>query len=145
MRKSASHELQQCYNAQAAVDADRGYANGAEVAVLQEREVKALVATAAEGRRRAHDLRPEPAPHKRPTIRSAWRLAMRARLEQPQARAKYRLRKQAVEPVFGVLKRVMGFTHFRLRRLAGVSLEWQLATLAYNCRRVHRLQTLAGG
>ena len=64
----------------------------------------------------------EPAPRKGPAIRSAWRLAMRARLEQPQARTKYRLRKQTIEPVFGVLKRVMGFTHFRLRGLAGMSL-----------------------
>ncbi len=64
---------------------------------------------------------------------------MRARLEQPGARAKYRLRKQTVEPVFGVLKWAMGFTHFRLRGFAGAEIEWQLATLAYNCRRIHRL------
>ena len=126
-----------------AVLADNGYANGKEVAVLQGRGVEVLVATGAEGRRRRHDFPPEPAPRTPPTMRSAWMLAMRARLEQPEARAKYRLRKQTVEPVFGVLKRAMGFTHFRLRGFAGVEIEWQLATLAYNCRRIHRLQAAA--
>jgi hypothetical protein len=38
--------------------ADNGYANGDEVAVLAESDIKALVATAAEGRRRRHDFRP---------------------------------------------------------------------------------------
>ena len=53
---------------------------------------------------------------------------------------KYWLRKQTVEPVFSVLKRAMGFTHFRLRGFAGVEIEWQLVTLAYNCRGIHRLK-----
>ena len=127
----------------ATVLADNGYANGAEVAALQGRGVEVLVAISAEGGRRRHDFRPEPAPRASPTMRSAWMLAMRARLEQPGPRARYRLRKQTVEPVFGVLKRAMGFTHFRLRGFAGAEIEWQLATLAYNCRRLHRLQALA--
>lgn len=122
----------------------QGYANGVEVAALQGRGVEVLVATGAEGGRRRHDFRPEPAPRPSPTMRSAWMLAMRARLQQPGPQAKYRLRKQTVEPVFGVLKRKMGFTHFRLRGFAGAEIEWQLATLAYNCRRLHRLQALAG-
>ena len=54
---------------------------------------------------------------------TAWMVAMRARLDQPEVRAKYRLWKQTVEPMFGVLKRVMGFTHFRLRGFAGVEIE----------------------
>ena len=54
---------------------------------------------------------------------TAWMVAMRPRLDQPEVRAKYRLWKQTVEPMFGVLKRVMGFTHFRLRGFAGVEIE----------------------
>ena len=38
--------------------ADNGYANGAEVAALEASGIEALVATAAEGRRRRHDFRP---------------------------------------------------------------------------------------
>ena len=50
----------------------------------------------------------------------------------------------AAVPMSPILKRVMGFTHFRLRGFAGAEIEWQIATLAYNCRRIHRLQALAG-
>ncbi len=71
--------------------ADNGYANGEEVAVLQGRGVEVLVATCAEGDRRQHDFRPEPAPRAARTMRSAWMLALRARREQPELRAKYRL------------------------------------------------------
>ena len=51
----------------------------------------------------------------------------------------YALRKQTVEPVFGIIKEVMGFRRFMLRGKAKVSLEWTLVTLAYNFRRLYRL------
>jgi len=54
-------------------------------------------------------------------------------------RARYKLRQQTVEPVFGIIKEAMGFRRFSLRGLAKVSLEWTLVTLAYNLRRLHRL------
>ena len=38
--------------------ADNGYAKGGEVAALEARDIKALVATTAEARRRRHDFRP---------------------------------------------------------------------------------------
>jgi hypothetical protein len=34
----------------------------------------------------------------------------------------------------------MGFTRFRLRGLKNVATEWLLTALAYNCRRMIRLQ-----
>jgi len=49
------------------------------------------------------------------------------------------LRKQTVEPVFGIIKEAMGFRRFLLRGLEKVRGEWQLVCLAYNCRRLHRL------
>jgi transposase len=54
-------------------------------------------------------------------------------------RARYKLRQQTVEPVFGIIKEAMGFRRFSLRGLAKVSLEWTLVTLAYNLRRLHRV------
>ena len=54
----------------------------------------------------------------------------------------YRLRQQTVEPVFGVIKAVLGFTRFSLRGLDKVAGEWDLVALAYNCKRLHKL-TLA--
>lgn len=54
-------------------------------------------------------------------------------------RARYQLRQQTVEPVFGIIKAAMGFRRFMLRGLAKVSLEWHLVCLAYNLKRLHRL------
>jgi hypothetical protein len=59
--------------------------------------------------------------------------------EDEPGKALYKLRQQTVEPVFGIIKSVMGFRQFLLRGLAKVSLEWELVCLAYNFRRLHRM------
>jgi IS5 family transposase len=64
---------------------------------------------------------------------------MRHRTATAAGRALYGLRKQTVEPVFGIIKAVMGFRRFMLRGLAKVSLEWDLVCLAYNLKRLHRM------
>lgn len=55
----------------------------------------------------------------------------------------YALRKQTVEPVFGIIKSVMGFRQFSLRGLKKVTGEWNLVCLAWNVKRmaVLRLKT----
>jgi hypothetical protein len=64
---------------------------------------------------------------------------MRHRAATTAGRALYKLRQQTVEPVFGIIKEVLGFRRFSLRGLAKVTLEWELVCLAYNCQRLHRL------
>ena len=64
---------------------------------------------------------------------------MRHRLRTSVGKAKYALRKQTVEPVFGIIKSVLGFRQFLLRGHAKVSLEWTLTALAYNFKRLFRL------
>ena len=98
------------------------------------------MAIGAEGRRRRYDFRPPKAgkPPKEPT--AEWLIAMKAKLESEEGREKYRLRKQTVEPVFGIIKNVLNFRRFSLRGLAKVEGEWELLALAYNCKRLHRLQ-----
>lgn len=64
---------------------------------------------------------------------------MTQRLRTAAGKAKYALRKQTVEPVFGIIKSVMGFRHFFLRGWAKASLEWTLVALAYNFKRLARL------
>lgn len=54
-------------------------------------------------------------------------------------RARYKLRQQTVEPIFGIIKAALGFRSFRLRGMVGATTEWTLVTLAYNLRRLHRL------
>lgn len=64
---------------------------------------------------------------------------MKHRLATAEGRQKYKLRQQTVEPVFGILKSVLGFRQFLLRGLEKVQLEWTLVCLAYNLKRLHRL------
>jgi len=62
---------------------------------------------------------------------------MKHRLKTDAGKAKYKLRQQTVEPVFGIIKSVMGFRQFLLRGLEKVGLEWQLVCIAYNLKRLH--------
>ena len=65
--------------------------------------------------------------------------AMRHRLATPEGRKAYALRKQTPEPVFGIIKSVMGFRQFSLRGLDKVKGEWNLVTLAWNLKRMFAL------
>ena len=62
--------------------------------------------------------------------------AMKHRLKTPQGKALYALRKQTPEPVFGIIKSVMGFRQFQLRGLENVQGEWSLVTMAWNIKRM---------
>ncbi len=119
--------------------ADSGYATESEVEALESKGIDVLVATGSEDRRRRYDFRPETPPRERPTIRSPWIKAMNEKLRDPLARVRYRKRQQTVEPVFGIIKNVMQLVRFSLRGRHKVGLEWQLTTLAYNCKRLHNL------
>lgn len=63
------------------------------------------------------------------------------RLQTKAGKALYALRKQIPEPVFGIIKSVMGFRQFSLRGLDKVRGEWKLVTMAWN---IKRLFVLAG-
>lgn len=69
---------------------------------------------------------------------------MHHRLATPAGKAIYKLRKQTVEPVFGIIKEAMGFRRFLLRGIGNVSLEWTLVSLAYNIRRLFSLLNANG-
>jgi transposase len=89
--------------------------------------------------RRVADLekRPEPEP---PAAGASGIEVMRHRLRTSAGKALYKLRQQTVEPVFGIIKSVLGFRQFHLRGREKVSLEWTLVCLAYNFKRLHRFQ-----
>lgn len=61
---------------------------------------------------------------------------MKHTLKTKEGRALYALRKQTVEPVFGIIKSVMGFRQFLLRGLDKVQIEWTLVCLAWNLKRM---------
>ena len=53
-----------------------------------------------------------------------------------QGKAIYSRRKHIVEPVFGQIKSVMGFTSFLLRGLEKVKGEFNLVAIAHNLRKI---------
>jgi transposase len=65
---------------------------------------------------------------------------MKHRLATPEGRAVYAQRKSTVEPVFGIVKSVLGFRQFHLRGLENVSGEWTLISIAWNLKRLFRLR-----
>jgi len=62
---------------------------------------------------------------------------MKYRLQTATGKAKYKLRQQTVEPVFGIIKSILGFRQFLLRGKDKVSLEWHWVCTAYNLKRLH--------
>lgn len=61
---------------------------------------------------------------------------MAHKLKTKRGRADYALRKQTVEPVFGIIKHVMKFRQFLMRGLQRVGHEWNLVALAWNLKRM---------
>ena len=55
------------------------------------------------------------------------------------AREAYKLRKQPVEPVFGIIKEQQGVRRFLLRGLVNVAAEWTMLATAFNLRTLWRV------
>ncbi len=77
---------------------------------------------------------PEPLPSNADSV-----TAMRYRLKTKAGRDLYAKRKATVEPVFGIIKAVLGFRQFLLRGLDFVRGEWDLVCIAWNLKRLHAL------
>lgn len=114
--------------------ADTGYCSTNNLAACETAGVEPFIAVAREDHHPGWRERlgePEPlAADAAPLGKMAHKLKTR------NGRAVYALRKQTVEPVFGIIKSVMGFRQFMLRGLAKVTGEWTLACLAWNLKRM---------
>lgn len=64
---------------------------------------------------------------------------MKHRLQTKEGKKIYAKRKSTIEPVFGVIKHVIGFRQFLLRGLESVTGEWNLVCVAYNLKKLHKL------
>ena len=62
--------------------------------------------------------------------------AMAHRMKTEAGKKFYAQRKSTVEPVFGIIKEVMGFRRFMLRGLNAVQGEWVLVCMAFNLKRL---------
>jgi len=89
---------------------------------------------------RRYDYRPPEKIKPPKTVTDPMLIAMAAKLKTEEGRALYRKRACTVEPVFGIIKHVLGFRQFLLRGLKKVTGEWSLVCLAYNLKRLHTLR-----
>ena len=69
---------------------------------------------------------------------------MTRRLRTGAGRAAYALRKSTVEPVFGIIKSVLGFSQFLTRGLDNVQGEWTLVCLALESKTHGRIAPAVG-
>ncbi len=119
--------------------ADNGYFSAANVAACAAAGIEPLIAA---GRQQHHPSLSErfaaapPAPDNPTPVE-----AMIHRLQTAEGKKLYALRKQTPEPVFGIVKSVLGFRQFLLRGLDNVRGEWSLVTMAWNMKRMFALST----
>ena len=117
--------------------ADNGYFSEENVTACEAAGIEPMIAT---GRQPHHPTLDErfaaapPAPEKPTPVE-----AMTHRLRTPDGKTIYGLRKQTPEPVFGIIKSVLGFRQFLLRGLDNVQGEWSLVTMAWNVKRMFAL------
>lgn len=125
----------------AAALVDSGYYSGKAVAAVEEdgKGPKVYAAVKRHGHGRSvRQLEERPDPPAPPPGASAGEI-MAQRLETKAGRELYGLRKQTVEPVFGIVKEALGFRRFLLRGLEKASLEWTLVSTSYNMKRLFNL------
>jgi transposase len=120
--------------------ADTGYASAANVAACAAAGIEPLIALS----RQSHHLslgerfaEAPPAPENPTPLE-----AMAHRLKTPHGKKLYALRKHTPEPVFGIIKSVLGFRQFLLRGLDNVRGEWSLVTMAWNLKRMFALNAV---
>ena len=119
---------------------DSGYENMDQIAEVEQAgaTVYCSMGQEREYHQPRYDFKP-PKQKKATPIKEKRRLAMAERMASEESREIYRKRKQTVEPVFGIIKEVLGFRRFHLRGLAKVETEWHLVCLGYNFKRLFNL------
>jgi len=117
--------------------ADNGYFSAANVAACAAAGIEPLIATGREVHHPSLDERFAAAPSA--PVDPTPVEAMTHRLRTPEGKKLYALRKQTPEPVFGIIKSVMGFRQFGLRGIDNVQGEWNLVTMAWNVKRMFAL------
>jgi transposase len=117
---------------------DNGYFSEANIHAFQEREVEAYIATGREPHHKDWrtffaELSEPPGEEASPQEQMAHKLKTKV------GEAIYRLRKCTVEPVIGIIKKILGFRQFSLRGLWAAAGEWCLVCLAFHLKRLHTL------
>jgi hypothetical protein len=114
--------------------ADNGYYSESNVNACAAQGIEPVIAMGREAHHPslAERFVEEPSPPKDPTPVEA----MGHPLQTKEGKKRYALRKQTPEPVFGIIKSVLGFRQFLMRGLEKVRGEWKLVTMAWNMKRM---------
>ena len=117
--------------------ADNGYFSETNVTACEDNKITPYIAAA----RQQHNqllwnrfTEPPPPPDNADCV-----TRMKHRLKTKDGKEVYARRKVTSEPVFGIIKAVMGFRSFLLRGYEAVKGEWNLVCMAFNIKRLHVL------
>lgn len=116
------------------ISADAGYCSDENLEWLSTQSLDGYIAT---GRKKHSDEIPE-APRGRPPSDMSLTDKMARKLKTKKGKKIYAQRKWIVEPVFGQIKRCMGFTQFLLNGIDKMRSEWSLVCMAHNLRKLWR-------
>lgn len=117
--------------------ADNGYLSSSNCALIENAGLTPYIAVGREQHNQTLEERfsdPPPLPEN-----ADYKARMRHRLKTKVGKALYSSRKSTVEPVFGIIKHVLGFRQFSFRGCERVNGEWDLVSIAWNLKRMHVL------
>jgi transposase len=117
--------------------ADSGYFSETNVMACEAQEITPYIAVGHEHHNQPlwdRFREPPPLPDNADSV-----TRMKHRLRTKEGKAVYAQRKVTSEPVFGIIKAVMGFRSFLLRGCKAVEGEWNLVCMAWNIKRLHTL------
>jgi len=118
--------------------ADTGYFSEKNIDDCQQMKIEPIISTSREKHNSFLNnyLTQEPEPMQ--SITAVEKMAQK--LKSQEGKEIYKKRKQTVEPVFGIIKEVLGFRRFSLRGEAQTDAEWSLVCSAYNLKRFFKMQ-----
>lgn len=131
-------KLPECLGATKSLLADAGYFSKANVIECAKRKITPYIPSGRDGHNKSLEERfklPPPLPDTTDPV-----TIMTHRLKTTEGKKLYAKRKSTVEPVFGIIKHVLGFRQFLLRGLENVEKEWSLVCMAWNIKRMHALR-----
>ncbi len=122
---------------------DAGYHSEENLKKLEEAGIEAHIPSGRQKHNKKIEdiLAKEPEPPDDPDVVEA----MKYRMNTQKGKDFYAKRKSTVEPIFGVIKHVIGFRQFMLRGLNSVTGEWNLVCSACNLKRLFVLNSQTAG
>lgn len=120
-----------------AFNADAGYFSEENIKLCEENRMTPYISFGKEQHNQPLEERfkeAEPLPQNPTAVEK-----MKHRLQTTEGKAIYAQRKSVIEPIFGIIKQVIGFRQFMLRGLKKAQGEWSLVCMAYNLKRLHTI------